>query len=83
MKRIETATIVIHTKDVRVNGYVEPLAKKIADLLTSSRLWLKEIVVVTQENQQNYHTLKNDNLEITHQYLLVYEVLEVKNNLTT
>lgn len=68
--------IVIHTKDVRVNEYVEPLAKKIVDLLTSNKLWLKEIIIVTQENLQNHHIVKNNNLEIIHQYLLVYEVLE-------
>ena len=66
--------IVIQTQDVRIDGYVEPLAKRVVDMLSFDSLWLKEIVFVTQEginlNTQNLR----DYLEIVHQYLLVYEV---------
>lgn len=70
--------IVIQTRDVRVNGYIEPLGEKIVELLSFDRLWIKEIVICTQENQQNHDSEvgKNENLEITHQYLLVYEVVK-------
>lgn len=68
----------IHTTDVRVNGYIEPLGKKIVDILSFNDLWLKEIVVVTQEKQRNPENedVANENLEITHQYLLLYEVVK-------
>ena len=69
-------SIVVHTQDVRVNGYVEPVAKRIIDVVKLDALWLKEIVIVTQrEENLEGQTLKDD-LEISHQYLLVYEVIE-------
>lgn len=65
--------IVIQTSDVRIDDYLEPLAKDITDLLQADQLWLKEIVILTQETNQEYQ--KSDNkLTIVHQYLLVYEV---------
>jgi len=68
--------IVVHTQDVRVNGYVEPVAKRIIEAVKLDALWLKEIVIVTQrEENLEGHALKDD-LEISHQYLLVYEVIE-------
>ena len=67
--------IVLQTQDVRINRYVEPLAKRLVDELTDDNLWLKEIVVVTHQNEKKV-CFKNsrDNLRIVHQYLLVYEV---------
>lgn len=64
--------IVIQTRDVRINGYIEPLAKKIVDMIIDKNLWLKEIIVVTHD-RKNFENSK-DCLEIVHQYLLVYEV---------
>ena len=65
--------LVIQTQDARINGHVEPLAKRLVDMLTFDNLWPKEIVVVTQE-RQNPHIDKSERcLNITHQYLLVYE----------
>jgi hypothetical protein len=65
--------IVIQTSDVRIDDYLEPLAKDITDLLQADQLWLKEIIILTQEPNQEYQ--KSDNkLTIVHQYLLVYEV---------
>ncbi len=67
--------ICIHTKDVRINGYIRPIGMEIVKLLSFDNLWLKEIVVVTQERQQKgENELKKEDLEITHEYLLVYEV---------
>jgi len=68
--------IVIQTKDVRIDGYTEPLAKRIVDMLTLDNLWLKEIVVITQEKQNSQVQSVDEHLNITHQYLLVYEVKE-------
>jgi len=66
---------VIQTNDIRVSGYVEPMAKYIVDIFENnlSELSLKEIVVISKENHK-VHKL-SDNLEITHHYLLVYRRL--------
>lgn len=65
--------LVIQINDVRVNSYIEPLAKKLVDLLTHENLWLKEIVILTT----NDYKLQEDanHLKIVHEYLLIYEVL--------
>ena len=70
--------LVIQTRDVRVDGYVIPLAKRLVDNLSSSNLWLKEIIIVTHDGSSENSAMNGnvDNLEITHQYLLVYEVLK-------
>ncbi|GAI73481.1 unnamed protein product [marine sediment metagenome] len=66
--------LVIQTQDVRIDGHIEPLAKRLIDMLTLDNLWLKEIVVVTKE-QANLNTQSpRDYLKIAHQYLLIYEV---------
>ena len=65
--------IVIQTQDVRIDGYIEPLAKRIVDALTIDNLWLKEIVIVTQENKNSTVKSPNNYLNINHQYLIVYE----------
>ena len=66
--------LVIQTQDVRIDGYIEPLAKKIVDILEDENLWLKEIVVVTQEGANSNPLNSTEYLKIAHQYLLVYEV---------
>jgi hypothetical protein len=66
--------LVIQTQDVRIDGYIEPLAKRIADILSHDNLWLKEIVVVTQEGANSSPLNSTEYLKIVHQYLLVYEV---------
>jgi hypothetical protein len=65
---------VIQTKDIRIDGYIEPLAKKIVDELIHDNLWLKEIIVVTQEGTNSNPLNSDEYLKIVHQYLLVYEV---------
>jgi len=66
--------IVIQTQDIRIDGYVEPLAKRVVDMLTLNNLWLKEIVFVTQEGVNLNAQNSKDYLKIVHQYILVYEV---------
>ena len=66
--------LVIQTQDVRIDGYVEPLAKRVADILSLGNLWLKEIIFVTQGGVNLNTQNPRDYLEIVHQYLLVYEV---------
>lgn len=65
--------LVIDAQDIRINGYIEPLGKYILDRLPKEKLWLKEIVIVTEE--KNAYPLKSDchDLEIVHRYLFVYE----------
>lgn len=66
--------LAIQTQDVRIDGYVEPLAKRLVDMLTFDNLWLKEIVVITQDGANLPPKNSRDNLKIVHQYLLIYEV---------
>ncbi len=65
--------IVIQIQDVRIDGYILPMAKKMLDILTTYNLWLKEIIVVTKEEQGMEVHPQSKHLKITHQYLLVYE----------
>ena len=69
----EGGFIVIQTQDVRIGEYVEPLAKRVVDMLAPDNLSLKEIIVVTQQNQNPKLQTAREHLEINHQYLLVYE----------
>ena len=67
--------IVIQTEDVRLNGFVQPLAKRILDTLTYDSLWLKEIVFVIKESgKRDEDADENKHLKIAHQYLIIYEV---------
>lgn len=66
---------IVQTEDIRINGYVEPIAKKIVDFIKNDNLLLKEIVIVTQEKQEPEIQTSNGYLKINHQYLLVYEVM--------
>lgn len=66
--------LAIQTQDARIDGYVEPLAKSLVDMLTLENLWLKEIVVVAKEEVNLNPQKSRDYLKIAHQYLLVYEV---------
>jgi len=73
-KIIENGFIVIQARDVRVDGYVEPLAKRLVDTLIFENLWLKEIIVITPEELNPRTQTLGDYLKIVHQYLLIYEV---------
>ena len=66
--------LVIQTQDIRIDGYIEPLAKRIVDMLTHDNLWLKEIVIVTYDGANSINQNARDYLKIIHQYLIVYEV---------
>ncbi|MCX8082359.1 MAG: DNA methyltransferase, partial [bacterium] len=67
--------LVVQTRDVRIGGYIEPLGKKIIDILSNNKnLYLKEVVVVAEEGV-NFKTQDfKEYLKIAHHYLLVYEV---------
>ncbi|MEW5692664.1 MAG: hypothetical protein AB1765_05155 [Candidatus Hydrogenedentota bacterium] len=43
-------------------------------MLTLDNLWLKEIVVVTQDGPNSTNQNSRDYLKITYQYLIIYEV---------
>lgn len=66
--------LIIQTQDVRVNGYIEPMAKNLVGALIHDNLWLKEIIVVTQDGTNLKPLDSIGYLKIAHQYLLVYEV---------
>jgi len=66
--------LVVQTQDIRIDGYIEPLAKKVIDILAHNNLWLKEIVIVIQEATNSNCLNSTEYLKIVHQYLLVYEV---------
>jgi DNA modification methylase len=66
--------IVIQTRDARIDGYVEPLAKRIVDSSSCDGIWLKEVVVVTSNTLTPESKVSRDYLRIVHEYLLVYEV---------
>jgi DNA modification methylase len=64
--------VVIQTQDVRIDGHVEPMAKRVVDMLSLDDLLLKEIIVVTYEGLNSEAQILQNYLEIVHQYLLVY-----------
>jgi DNA modification methylase len=66
--------LVIQAHDIRINGYIEPLAKKLIDILTLDNIWLKEIIVVTTDENNLFNQNADNYLKIIHQYLIVYEV---------
>ena len=66
--------VAIQTQDVRINGYIEPIAKRLVDMLTINDLWLKEIIIITQKGANSKTLNSKDYLKIVHQYLLVYDV---------
>jgi DNA modification methylase len=63
----------IQTRDIRVGGYIEPLARRIVDSICFPDFLLKEIIVVTTENHKDMQRGKMSDLHIAHQYLLVYK----------
>jgi len=68
--------LVIQTQDARINGYIEPLAKRTINSIALDDLWLKEIVVVTQTQKGRDSTRDMPlpgSLRIAHQYLVVFE----------
>ena len=60
---------VIQTKDIRVNDYVEPMAKRIMNMFNQTDMLLKEIIILINRVKDSPY---EEYLMITHQYLLVY-----------
>jgi hypothetical protein len=48
----------------------------VVDTLTLDNLWLKEIIIVTQEELNSKTRNSEDYFKIAHQYLLIYEVIK-------
>lgn len=67
--------VVIKIKDIRIDGYIVPLAKLFVDLFSNNNLKLKEIIIVTKDEniKNNFENNKSENLTIKHEYLLIYE----------
>ena len=66
--------IAIQTRDIRTDEYLESFAKKaISELEENENLCLKEIVILTHDEKNSLSEQKTKNLEISHQYLLLYE----------
>ena len=68
--------VVVQTQDVRIDEYIEPMAKRVLDMLSFDNLWLKEIIFVTHEGLSSKTQVSGKHLERAHQYLLVYEVVK-------
>jgi len=68
--------LVIQTQDIRINGYIEPMAKRLIEILEFDNLWLKEIIIVTQNGMSSTLQNSREYFKINHQYLLVYEVIK-------
>jgi DNA modification methylase len=64
--------VVIQTQDVRIGGYVGPMAKRVVDVLSLDNLLLEEIIVVTYKGLNLEAQISRNYLETAHQYLLVY-----------
>ncbi|MBC8273983.1 MAG: methyltransferase domain-containing protein [Chloroflexi bacterium] len=76
INRVKTGGfLVVQTRDVRIGGCVEAVAKRLIDILRSKNLWLKEIVVLTSDGVQKKLEKSGEDLDIVHQYLLIFEVL--------
>jgi hypothetical protein len=65
---------VVEARDVRVNGQTQPLGLLAFEHLTHSGLELREIVVVTTEENKSFVSVSEDELAIVHRYLLIYRV---------
>jgi len=82
INRVKTGGfLVVQTRDVRIGDYVEPVAKKLVDILRSENLWLKEIIMLTSNGVKPSPEINGEDLDIVHQYLLVFEILNESSGL--
>lgn len=67
--------VAIKMKDIRIDSYILPLAKLFVDLFSNDNLKLKEIIIVTKDEDlnDNFGNNQSENLTIKHEYLLIYE----------
>lgn len=69
------STIAVLTQDIRKNNFLIPLGKLILDRVKIDEAKLKEIVIVTTDNNSsNSYPTANEFFEITHYYLLIYQI---------
>lgn len=69
--------LVVRTRDVRFNGCLEPVAKRIVGLADNRNMKLREVIVVTSDGAGVKCDSSYDGRELrmTHEYLLVYRKL--------
>ncbi|MCX7973753.1 MAG: DNA methyltransferase [Candidatus Aminicenantes bacterium] len=72
--------IAIGAKDMRFDGKLIAFAKLTVDELKNDKIWLKEIIVVSEESDKKLieeriyaNKEKQQELQISHSYILVYE----------
>ncbi len=66
--------LVVQAKDVRIDNYIEPVGKKIVELINFNELWLKEIIIVTSNMEPiDNNNSNNELLGIIHQYLIIFK----------
>lgn len=62
---------VIETRDYRRNGYIVPLGLLAYEELVKAELEIREIVIVTSEENKSFDEPSADELGIAHKYLLI------------
>lgn len=73
-KMCSNGFVIFQAKDIRINGYLEPVAKRIMEIANKfEELKLKEIVIVVEQNNKEKLEKQLTFLEIVHHYLLIYE----------
>ncbi len=71
---------VVDTKDVRINGVLQPMALLLwDDLSRNNKFSIKEVVIVVPENlsEENSFESSSEYLHIVHRYLLIFRKREV------
>jgi DNA modification methylase len=66
---------IIETRDFRLNGYTIPVGMLAFENLVNSKLDLRELVIVTSEENKLFQAPSNDDFDIAHRYLLIYRKL--------
>ncbi|GLI52690.1 hypothetical protein TISLANDTSLP1_03830 [Thermodesulfovibrio yellowstonii] len=71
----KTGHVVIKLKDLRIDSYIIPVAKLFVDSISNDFLKLKEIIIITKDEEiKDFHKDNQEkDLKINHEYLLVYE----------
>ncbi|MGQ9801539.1 MAG: TRM11 family SAM-dependent methyltransferase [Candidatus Saccharicenans sp.] len=70
--------LAVETRDIRAQDHLIPMAKLIVDLINDQDLRLKEIVVVTSNDEEKAHdnnmVFENPgNLSLVHSYVIIYK----------
>lgn len=65
--------IAILTKDIRKNGFLEPMALNLVKRISFDNISLKEIVIITKNKKPQNDSPVSPYFEIVHLYLLIYQ----------